>query len=267
MRLILAVLIAVAVLAAFVRWLEPRFAFFPSRGETTTPSAFGVSFSAITFTTSDGEQLHGWLLRAPAPRALVVYFHGNGGNLSVWAPIVSEVARRGYDVLAFDYRGYGLSSGRPTEDGLYRDADAVLEHVWSRRDRSGPLIYWGRSLGTAVAAYAAVRRPPSGIILEAGFPDARSLVRSSPPLAFLALFSTYRFPTADFLDRVERAALVLHGDADQIVPFSLGRALFERIKWKKAFVRIPNGDHNDVQPADGSVYWTAIDTFVAGLQT
>jgi alpha-beta hydrolase superfamily lysophospholipase len=183
----------VAGLAAFVRWLEPRFAFFPIHGETATPAALDVRFAAATVATVDGEQLRAWQLHAPAPRALIVYFHGNGGNLSVWAPILSDIARHGYEVIAFDYRGYGLSTGRPSERGLYRDVDAVVAHAARARTPSLPLVFWGRSLGTAMAAYASTLVRPDRLVLEAGFPDARSLVQSSPPLALLALFSSYPF--------------------------------------------------------------------------
>ena len=259
----------------FVRWLEPRFAFFPSAGESTTPSEFGVPFTAATLTTSDGERLRAWLLKGADSRALIVYFHGNGGNLSSWAQILTDLASHGYDVLAVDYRGYGLSSGRPTESGVYRDADAVLEHfstanTGSRHFDSAqgrPVIYWGRSLGTAVAAYAASRRRPDGIILEAGFPDARAVVRTSPVLALLSIFSTYRFPTAERLAGVSTPALVLHGDADQVIPFALGRALFDRLSGDKTFVAIPGGDHNDAKPVDERLYWNAVDTFIRGTRS
>src|SRR5436189_4535962 len=121
MRLVLILLVGLLGLVVLVRWLEPRLAFFPSPGETTTPHDFGAAYAATTIATSDGGRLRVWLLRAPAPRALIVYFHGNGGNLSMWAPILADVAHRGYDVLAFDYRGYGESSGKPSETRLYRD--------------------------------------------------------------------------------------------------------------------------------------------------
>lgn len=263
MRVIVSVFAVGLGLLLFVRWLEPRFAFFPSAGETATPADFGVEFSAVTVTTSDGERIQTWLLRAAASRALVVYFHGNGGNLSLWAPIVSDLAQRGYDVLVFDYRGYGLSTGRPSETGLYRDADAVLEHVASVAAAPRRVVYWGRSLGTAVAAYAATRRPPDAIVLESGFPDARSIVRSSPLLAVLSWFSTYRFATAEWLERVRAPALVIHGDADQVIPFALGRALFDRITGPKTFLAIHGGDHNDARPADERAYWQAVDSFIA----
>src|SRR5437899_14112 len=149
MRAVIILVISAVGLLMFVRWLEPRFAFFPSKGETTTPAQFGVDFTPAQVSTQDGERLRAWLLRATDPRALIVYFHGNGGNLSVWAPIVSDLARHGYDVLAFDYRGYGLSTGTPTEKGIYRDADAVVEHASTLRHEPRPIVYWGRSLGTA----------------------------------------------------------------------------------------------------------------------
>jgi uncharacterized protein len=262
MRVVVTLLAVGLGLLVFVRWLEPRFAFFPTTGESTTPSEFGVRFTATTLTTSDGERLQAWLLKAAEPRALVVYFHGNGGNLSLWAPILSDLAGHGYDVLAIDYRGYGVSTGRPTETGVYRDADAVLDHVFPAMTGSRPIVYWGRSLGTAVAAYAASRRRPDGIILEAGFPDARAVVRTSPVLALLSVFSTYRFATANWLDGVDVPALVLHGNADQVIPFSLGRALFERLKGDKTFVTIPGGDHNDAKPSDERLYWDAVDAFI-----
>jgi fermentation-respiration switch protein FrsA (DUF1100 family) len=265
LRLLVWLVVVGVGLLAFVRWLEPRFAFFPSQGESTTPAEFGTPFTATTLDASDGERLQAWLLTAAEPRALIVYFHGNGGNLSMWAPILSDIAGHGYNVLAIDYRGYGLSTGRPTESGVYRDADAVLAHLSTLKGDSRPIIYWGRSLGTAIAAYAASRRPPDGIILEAGFPDARAIVRSSPVLAFLSLFASYRFPTAAWLAGTDVPALAIHGDADQVIPYALGRALFDRIGSEKTFVTIPGGDHNDATPADEQRYWDGIRAFVRRL--
>jgi uncharacterized protein len=251
-----------AVLALLARSIEARFAFFPSAGELETPADAGVAFEAATIRTRDGERLHGWFLPHPHARALVVYFHGNGGNLSVWLPVLAAIHRQGYAVRAFDYRGYGLSSGSPGERGLYADVEAALE--WAAADDRAPTIYWGRSLGTAMAAYAATRRRPDGLILEAGFPDAWSLVRGSP-LALLALFSSYRFPTASYARRAGCPVLVMHGDADGVIPFALGRALFDRIPEPKRFVTIRGGDHNDASPADPDAYWSAVRAFVDAL--
>ena len=118
-----------------------------------------------------------------------------------------------------------------------------------------------------MAAHAATVRAPDGLILESGFPDARALVRTSPLLAFLALFSSYRFPCADFLHRLGKpvAVLVMHGDDDRVVSIAQGQALFDRIAEPKQFVAIRGGDHNDLTPSEPDAYWQAVDRFVATL--
>lgn len=264
-KIVVIALAAIAALAIIVRAIESRFAFFPSRGETTTPEDFGIGFERITLTASGGVTLRGWSMPHASPRAGILYFHGNGGNLSVWAPILAGIHRRGYAIHAFDYRGYGESTGRPSEQGLYRDVDAALGWAWERAGEA-PLVYWGRSLGTTMAAYAASKRAPAGLILESGFVDARSLLRASPPMALLSLFASYRFPTARWLDEVRVPVLVMHGDRDRVIPFANGQALFERIAAPKQFVAIRGADHNDAAPPDPKAYWDAIDAFVASLR-
>src|SRR5687767_10716055 len=116
-------------LPLLLRWLEPRPAFLPLTRENQTPPGVRVPVEAITNSTADGERLRAWRMTPPAPqaaRARIVYFHGNGGNLSNWSPILATIVRRGYAVFAVDYRGYGLSTGRPTENGLYRDVEAAV---------------------------------------------------------------------------------------------------------------------------------------------
>jgi uncharacterized protein len=132
LKLIVAVITVGALLVVMVRYIEPGFAFFPAAGETRTPAQFGLPFEADTIVTADGERLRAWTLPHANARAVMVYFHGNGGNLSVWLPILAGVQAAGYTVHAIDYRGYGASTGRPTERGLYRDADAMLEWVAAR---------------------------------------------------------------------------------------------------------------------------------------
>jgi fermentation-respiration switch protein FrsA (DUF1100 family) len=265
MFLLASFIIALVALTVLVRWVEPRVAFFPSPGETETPRDFGVPFEPITIDTRDGEHLRAWLMRAPSPRARIVYFHGNGGNLSNWAPIVAGVARRGYSVLAVDYRGYGVSTGHPTERGLYLDVEATVARAWPDAEAQRPLVYWGRSLGSAMAAYAATVRKPDGLIIEAGFPDARAAVRDSPPLAFLLLFSSYRFPAADFINRANVPVLQMHGDHDSVIPIEAGRELSRRITGPKEFFVIAGGDHNDDAARDPEAYWSAIDRFIGKL--
>src|SRR5689334_22062961 len=120
---LLSVVGASALMLVLVRWMEPKLAFYPTRGESETPHQFDLPFEALTIDTAAGEQLRAWIVRAPAPRAHVVYFHGNGANLSNWTPILAGIVRHGYSLFAFDYRGYGLSTGQPSERALYRDIE------------------------------------------------------------------------------------------------------------------------------------------------
>jgi fermentation-respiration switch protein FrsA (DUF1100 family) len=257
--------IALLVVVVLVRLIEPKLAFFPSRGETETPAGFGVAYRPIAVATADGQTLGGWWMPHPSARATILYLHGNGGNLSLWTPILVETWRRGYAVFAIDYRGYGLSTGRPSEAGLRRDVEAALVTLNDLPDRApAPLVYWGRSLGAVMAAYAASRRPPDGLVLESGFPSMRSVLEGSP-LWLLSWFSSYSFPAARWLADVAAPTLVLHGDRDSVIPFRLGERLFETVRGPKRFVRIAGGDHNDTVPPDPPAYWEAVAEFVDGL--
>jgi fermentation-respiration switch protein FrsA (DUF1100 family) len=266
MRLLVVAIAALAAIAILVRAVEARFAFFPSAGEQQTPDELGLPFEPATLTTSDGERIRAWFLPSRVARALVLYFHGNGGNLSVWLPILAGLQHEGFSVAAIDYRGYGASTGRPSEAGLYRDVDAALEWMARLAAPGRPVVYWGRSLGTTMAAYAAAKRKPDGLVLEAGFADVRSLMRASPPIAVLALFSSFRFPTARYAGRAGCPVLVMHGDADSVIPFSNGRELYEAVPEPKRFHVIEGGDHNTVAPPDPQRYWTAVREFVATLR-
>jgi uncharacterized protein len=261
--IIVLVVVVFVMVGLAVRRFEPRFAFYPFRGETATPVEAGVPFTRFTIPTADGERLHAWHLPRQDAVAQVLYFHGNGGNLSVWSDVLIGFVRHGYEVVAIDYRGFGLSTGTPSEQGLYRDADAAIAYVDTHVRRQGlPLIYWGRSIGTAVAAYAANRREPDGIVLEAGFPNARAIFSDNPLMFALTLFATYRFPTAEFMMTVRAPALVIHGDEDSIIRYALGQRLYESLPGPKRFLTIRGGNHNDPRPPDATAYWTAVQEFV-----
>lgn len=265
-----AVLIVVAVLAVitwYVRQVEPRMAFFPLEGEDITPQSHGLEYVPDTILTDDGERLRVWHVPRADAVAQVVYFHGNGGNLSLWSDVLVGLWRQGFDVTAVDYRGYGLSTGSPSEQGLYRDVDATLRFIEQRPRLAGvPLIYWGRSLGTVMAAYAASRRAADGVVLEAGFPSMRSVLETNPLLWVVSWASSYRMPTAEWMSSVRQPTLVLHGDRDSVIPYRLGRRLYESLPGPKTFVTIPGGDHNEPVPEDAENYWRAIQAFIKHLR-
>ena len=261
------VTLVLGTLTLCIRFLEPRLAFFPRPGEQQTPKDFGVLFTTHTIPTADGQRLHAWHLPHKNPHARVVYFHGNAGNLSVWADVFVGVWRQNFEVIAVDYRGYGLSTGQPSESGLYQDVEATIAFVHDRLPPiEAPLVYWGRSLGTPMAAYAATRRPPDGIVLESGFPDLRAVVESNRAMWFLSWFMSYSFSTATWMASVQQPTLVLHGDQDRVVPHAIGQRLYEGLPGPKQFVTLPGLDHNDDIPEAWPMYWDVVKRFAASLR-
>ena len=261
------VALVVISLKVLVWWLEPKMAFFPLRGVQETPAAVGIPFRDVRIETTDGQKLHAWWLPRPKPRAQVIFFHGNGGNLSLWLDVMAELWRRDFSVLAVDYRGYGASTGKPSERGLYRDAEATVRIFDGQlKERNTPTIYWGRSIGAPVAAYAASVSAPDALVLETPMPDIRSVLRTNPILWMLSFLSSYKFPTSRLLAPYRGPLLVIHGDADVIVPFGAGRRVFEKAQTsQKTFVVIREADHNDLHLVDPPLYWKAIDHFTMGL--
>lgn len=142
--------------------------------------------------------------------------------------------------------------------------DATLQWVESQPRRANvPLIYWGRSLGTVMAAYAARRHAPDGVVLEAGFPSMRAVLEDNPVMWTLSWFASYRFPTAEWMADVRAPTLVLHGDRDSVIPYRLGQRLYASVPGPKTFVTLPGGDHNEPVPRDADSYWKAIQAFVS----
>jgi len=255
--------IVVVALKLLAWWLEPRMAFFPWRDIQQTPAAYGLTYADHRIPTPDGETLHAWWMEHPSPRAQVVYWHGNGGNLSLWLDVVADIHKRGFSVLAVDYRGYGASTGSPTEQGIYRDGEAATAYFEQRLRRPGsPVIFWGRSLGCSVASYVASRTPPDALLLESPFPDVGALFARNPVMRLLSVFSTYSFATSRHLETYSGPLLVIHGDADSVTPFRAGKQVFDRaVTPRKGFVALEGSDHNDMHTSHPA-YWNAIDRFL-----
>ena len=255
-------IVVMVALKMLVVLLEPRLTFFPIPGLITDPEEMGIPFKEILIQTSDEETLHTWLLEHPQPRATVLFFHGNGGNLSYWQDFLINLYRHSFTVFTLDYRGYGNSTGSPTEDGLYHDAEAFLRHYWNKLHQPHQkVIYWGRSLGGAITAYATTLRKPDAVILEASFPSKYSLLDHYPALKVLGLLSEFEFPTAEFLDGISRPVLVIHGDRDKVVPLRQGQLLYDRLETDKSFHIIPAG-HDNLHQVDPDSYWEHINRLV-----
>lgn len=256
------------VLKVLVVVLEPRMTFYPTAGLTARPDDYGMEFEAVDIETADGEKVRAWWMYRDEAKADILYFHGNAGNLSLWLPVFANLYHNGFNVAALDYRGYGESTGSPTEEGIQRDAAAFMEHYWRRfRDPESrvPVLYFGRSLGGFTAAFAASLRQPDGIVLEATFGHKTSLLKHYPVLRLLGIFSSYRLDTQRQLEGTSCPVLVIHGTADRIVPFEVGRRLFDGLSNPKRFFVIEGADHNDLASIGGSEYWRQLDLFLAEI--
>jgi len=259
---ILFFIVVMVALKMLVVLLEPRLTFFPIQGLETDPDKMGISVKEIPIQTADEETLHTWLMEHSEPRADVLFFHGNGGNLSLWKDFLINLHRHSCTVFALDYRGYGKSTGSPTEEGLYQDAEAFLRHYWNKVHRPNrKVIYWGRSLGGAICAYATTIRKPDAVILEASFPSKYSLLDHYPALKILGLLSEFKFPTSEFLEDIARPVLIIHGDRDKVVPLRQGQLLYDRLETEKYFHTLSAG-HNNLHQVDPDSYWEHINRLI-----
>lgn len=261
------VLIAAFVVGALLRCshvVDRSFIYFPSRDIEATPGHVGLDFEDVRFKTSDGVVLHGWFVTGGGD-ATLVWFHGNGGNIGHRVGNIRELVERlGVNIFIFDYRGYGRSEGSPYEEGTYLDAEAAIAHVHSRDDvDSEKLIYFGRSLGCAVAAELAIKHPPRALICESGFTSVRAMATKVYPfLPGLQFLVTTKYDTLEKIARVEVPVMILHGDRDEIVPFSMSKELFDAAKGPKRFYTIEGAGHNDTYHVGGPPYFDALLDFV-----
>ncbi|MBI2554682.1 MAG: alpha/beta hydrolase [Candidatus Rokubacteria bacterium] len=265
MKLVL-LLLAVALLSWGCREMAERaFIYYPVRELEGTPERVGLGYRDVWFQAEDGVRLHGWLVPGRRPTTLL-WFHGNAGNISHRLDNIREIHQRlGIGVFIFDYRGYGQSEGSPTEAGLYRDARAAREAlVRSLGIPSERIVYFGRSLGGAVALELTLTHPPPGLILESPFLSVQAMAnRTLPGSGFL--FKS-RFDSLAKIGRLRVPLLILHGDADEVVPYEHGRRLWEAASEPKAFYTIARAHHNDTYLVGGSGYWEAWRKFLHALE-
>ena len=237
--------------------------FQPSSGIDLHPDDLGIDASEVWLDTEDGVKIHGFFLPGAAPRdRALLFLHGNAGNASHRLPNAAELARLGPDVLLLDYRGYGRSEGRPSEAGVYADARAGLAHLVQERGvPTERVVLFGRSLGGAVSIDLAQERQLAGVIVESTFTSLADMGRS----VFGALGAAVAkgFDSRAKIARVRAPLLFFHGDRDQIVPFELGRRLFDAAPDPKQFEVIQGAGHNDTVMVGGRPYFGRIARFLA----
>jgi len=232
---------------------ENRLVFHPKRELVGTPAERGIPFVEVWF--GPDASLHGWFI-AGGRAVTVLWLHGNGGNISHRLDLLERLYRSlGASFLLFDYHGYGRSGGSPSEETMYADARAAAAYLRSRPDTADDrIVYFGKSLGTAVAVQLAIEEPPDRLVLQSGFTSIQDVASWRVPVLPLGALLHTRFPTIERVDRVRAPILVIHGDRDAVVPLAHGRLLYEAAAAPRCLLIIEGAGHDDVALIGGRRY-------------
>jgi len=236
---------AYVVFGLFLLVMQSKFLYRPIREVTVTPGDRGLHFEDVTFQSLDGTALHGWYVPALDAPFTVLLCHGNGGNVMHRLESLDQFHAMNLSCFVFDYRGYGQSAGKPTEQGTYGDARAAYN--WLTQTKGIPadrIIILGRSLGGSIAANLATQVPEAGLVVESAFTSFAEIGAKFYPYMPVRLFARYKYNTRQSLTRVHCPVLVVHSRDDKLIPFAFGRRLFEAANEPKQFLDVVGG-HND----------------------
>jgi fermentation-respiration switch protein FrsA (DUF1100 family) len=251
------VLVPVTVYLAFLFYLylsQSHMLYFPVRQVSRSPAAVGLDYEEVALVTADGLTLSAWFVPAEQRRGVLLFCHGNAGNISHRLDSIRIFHQIGLDVLIFDYRGYGQSDGNPSEQGTYLDVEAAWSYLVTQRQVDpGDVVLFGRSLGGPVAAWLAQEHNPGALILESTFTSAPDLGAKLYPYVPVRLLLRYKYNTLSYLSEVRCPVLVVHSRDDELIPFQHGVDLYEAAPGPKSFLEI-RGPHNEGFIVSGKLY-------------
>ncbi len=258
-------LVALGLIAAFVVYLklmEKRMIYFPARALDWSPSENKIAFQELRLLCSDGITIHGWFIPAGKPRATVLFLHGNAGNISHRAEKILLLRGLDLNVCIVDYHGYGQSEGTPSEKATYLDAEAAYDWLTNQQGIAPKqLLVWGESLGGGVATYLALERPVGGLVLESTYTSLPDVGRAVFPFLPTKLLMETRYDSLGRMRRIRVPVLSLHSPHDEVVPYRLGKRLFQAANEPKTFVDL-KGDHNGGFLLSGDVYTNGIRAYL-----
>ncbi len=250
-------------IAAYV--FQSRLVFFPDRTMAGDPGVIGLDFEEV-WLQSGGKRIHGWFIPAAAPRATLLFCHGNAGNISHRLDSIKRFHDLQLSVLIFDYRGYGRSGGRPGERVTYQDARAAWDYLTGERGlRPDEIVLFGRSLGGAVAIELATVTDPMALIVESCFTSAVDMGTKTYPWLPIRLVSRIRYDSLRRVGEIDAPKLFIHSIDDEVVPFGMGKRLYGRAQRPKQFLKI-RGGHQDGFMVSARLYTDTIAEFLGSVQ-
>jgi fermentation-respiration switch protein FrsA (DUF1100 family) len=263
--LLIYTVVGLLLLNAMMYFRQAGMIFYPMGELYQTPADWGLEYDDVSISTEDAIQLHGWFIPHPQSDQVLLFFHGNAGNISHRRDSIEIFHRLGLNIFIIDYRGYGNSAGKPGEQGLYRDATAAWRFlIEDKAYAPEQILIFGRSLGGAVAARLASGVNARGLILESTFSSAKDFARAVFRVLSRLVVLRYDFNTVDSIRRVNYPVLVLHSPDDEIMPFHLGEKVFQSANHPKRFVRL-RGDHNNGFLLSQPAYEQELDSWLKSL--
>ena len=250
-------LIAYLVLGCTLYFMQPKFLYSPVREAPYMPDELGLDFENVVFRSADGLKLTGWYIHAKDSELTVLFCQGNGGNMMYCLDSINIFYNLGLNCFIFDYRGYGSSDGKPSEDGTYLDAAAAYKWLTEERKISSDnIIIFGRSLGGSIAAHLAGNARAKALVIDSAFTSYVDIGKKFYPYMPVRWFARFKYTTIDYIRKVHCPVMIIHSRNDEVVPFEFGLGLYEAADGPKEFVEI-FGSHNDGFLVSGEIYKSA----------
>ncbi len=239
------ILVVVAAFSVNISYFQRKLTYNPEKRMYITPQAVGLLYEEAAFNTEDGQTIRGWYVPCPGAKITILSCHGKSGNICDQLSKLKFFHGMGFNFLTFDYRGYGASSGTPSEEGLYKDAQAAYDYLASRPDvNKDMIIVLGESLGGAVATDLCTKRDVRALVLESTFVSLGAQAKDLYPLYPVEHLLTEKFDSASKIQSIHVPKLIVHGTDDEVIPFSHGQDLFEKAPGPKKFIPF-RGSHDD----------------------
>jgi uncharacterized protein len=256
-------------LAILIYFFQPKLIFFPHRDIESTPALISLDYEDLMLTTTDREEINAWWIPHPEARATLLFLHGNAGNISHRLDSINIFHQLGLSVLIIDYRGYGKSTGKPSEQGTYIDAETAWDFLTKvKKLDSNNIIIFGRSLGGAIATGLADKRPAAALIIESSFTSIADIGKHYYPYLPTKLLARLKYPSIDRISNIKSPILIIHSADDELIPYTNGKQLFaEALKettTEKSFLDIIGG-HNEGFLLSGKQYSDGINHFITDI--